>query len=168
MVYGPLHDPRHKGDSRKVWVDANSDGVSETGEMVDLQSLGIIEINLTSQTGTEVNHGNVVGLVSDYKTSDGATHAMADVWFTKSTTSTEHGVADTGTATTGTGGDIKHLTVSASDLLADRGHDLLAGQPSAPTKPEVQATPAVENLDVHLVKLDPTQLVDDKQNNPLI
>ncbi|MBI2733730.1 MAG: hypothetical protein HYX44_10640 [Aquabacterium sp.] len=60
------------------------------------------------------------------------------------------------------------MTVSASDLLADPGHNLLADNPPAQPRPEVLATPAVENLDAHLVKLDPTQLTDDKQNNPLI
>jgi hypothetical protein len=67
-----------------VWVDGNSDGVSEASELHTLASLGITQLDLKAQASTEVNNGNLVGLTSSYSTADGATHGMADVWFATS------------------------------------------------------------------------------------
>ena len=67
--------------SLKVWVDANGDGVSQAVELKTLDSLGITQMSLAATASTETNNGNVVGLVSSFQMSDGATHAMADVWF---------------------------------------------------------------------------------------
>uniref|UniRef100_UPI0037BEF987 hypothetical protein n=1 Tax=Ideonella sp. TaxID=1929293 RepID=UPI0037BEF987 len=67
----------------QVWVDGNSNGVTDAGELKSLADLGITSLNLQAATGTEVDNGNLLGLVSDYTTADGATHAMADVWFAK-------------------------------------------------------------------------------------
>jgi hypothetical protein len=64
-----------------VWVDSNSDGISETGEVKTLASLGITSISVQATAGTDTNNGNVVGLTSTYDTADGTTHAAADVWF---------------------------------------------------------------------------------------
>jgi len=65
----------------KVWIDANSDGVSETGEIRTLASLNISQISLQASVGSAVDNGNKLGLTSTYQTTDGATHAAADVWF---------------------------------------------------------------------------------------
>ncbi|KAJ8135545.1 hypothetical protein OY671_011242, partial [Metschnikowia pulcherrima] len=85
----------HFKDS-KVWVDANGDGITEAGELKDSTSSGIIESDLHAQAGTAMNHGNVSGSVASFKTSDGHSHAMADVWFTKDQ-ATQSGHADSGT-----------------------------------------------------------------------
>ncbi|MFD2452661.1 hypothetical protein [Ideonella paludis] len=37
--------------------------------------------NLKAEAGTEVQHGNLLGLVSDYTTADGQRHDLVDVWF---------------------------------------------------------------------------------------
>jgi hypothetical protein len=72
----------------RVWVDANSDGVSQGGELKTLASLGITQIELQATVGVGMDNGNLVGLTSSYQTADGATHAAADVWFaTKASTS---------------------------------------------------------------------------------
>ena len=65
----------------RIWVDANSDGVTETGELKSLQSLDIAKINLTAMVGTQIDNGNILGLTSTYETTDGAVHDAADVWF---------------------------------------------------------------------------------------
>jgi len=65
----------------RVWVDANGDGASGAGELKSLDALGITRIELQSAAGTDTDNGNLLGLVSSYETSDGATHAAADVWF---------------------------------------------------------------------------------------
>jgi hypothetical protein len=62
-------------------VDSNSDGVSQTGEIRSLASLNIAKINLQASGSAGIDQGNIVGLTSSYQTTDGATHAAADVWF---------------------------------------------------------------------------------------
>ena len=87
-----LEDSNHDGrltaadknfNELKVWVDANHDGKTDKGELHALADFGIVEVDLHATKGTEVDHGNLLGLVSSYKTGDGAHHAMADVWFAK-------------------------------------------------------------------------------------
>jgi hypothetical protein len=65
----------------QVWVDENSDGVSGTGELRSLASLDIASISLATQQTATTDHGNTVGLISSYQTTDGTSHAAADVWF---------------------------------------------------------------------------------------
>jgi hypothetical protein len=65
----------------QVWIDSNADGISQATELQSLSSLGIVELGLSPQTASTVDHGNVVGLTSAYVTQDGSSHAMADVWF---------------------------------------------------------------------------------------
>jgi hypothetical protein len=65
----------------QVWQDANQDGVTQSGEMLDLGSLGIVSLDLDAQQTSVVQDGNWIGLDSSFTTADGTTHAMADVWF---------------------------------------------------------------------------------------
>ena len=71
-----------------VWVDGDSDGVSETSELHSLESLNIAQLNLAAQSTFTVDNGNVIGLASNYTTTDGSTHDMVDVWFATSTATT--------------------------------------------------------------------------------
>jgi hypothetical protein len=73
----------------KVWVDANSDGTSDIGETKFLADLQISKINLQTVNGTEMDNGNLVGLTSTYETTDGTSHAAADVWFVADKSSTD-------------------------------------------------------------------------------
>jgi hypothetical protein len=65
----------------QVWVDANSDGVTETGELKTLTDLGIASINTQADANLSKDNGNLIGLTSSYETTDGTSHAAADVWF---------------------------------------------------------------------------------------
>jgi hypothetical protein len=65
----------------KVWVDANSDGGTQTGELKTLQELNISSISAVADVNLSMDNGNLIGLTSSYQTTDGATHAAADVWF---------------------------------------------------------------------------------------
>jgi len=65
-----------------VWVDGNSDGISEAGEVYSLAELGITEISVQAQLTATQDHGNKIGLTSTFKTSDGVSHVAGDVWFT--------------------------------------------------------------------------------------
>jgi hypothetical protein len=65
----------------KVWVDANSDGNTDGGELKSLQSLGIASISAQADVELIKDNGNLIGLTSTYQTEDGVTHEAADVWF---------------------------------------------------------------------------------------
>jgi hypothetical protein len=64
----------------KVWVDANSDGTSQVGETIGLDTLGITALNLNATRTLAFDNGNMIGLTSSYVTSDGSNHALVDVW----------------------------------------------------------------------------------------
>ena len=65
----------------KVWVDSNSDGRTGSGELKSLQELNISSISAVAEVNLSKDNGNLIGLTSTYQTTDGATHAAADVWF---------------------------------------------------------------------------------------
>ena len=65
----------------RIWVDGNSDGVSQAGEVRTLDSVGVAKLDLAASTSWANNNGNFEGLVSGYETMDGTRRAMADVWF---------------------------------------------------------------------------------------
>ena len=62
-------------------MDGNKDGLSQSGELFSLSSLGIASINLESQQTSELNNGNWIGLSGSYETVDGQLHSMVDAWF---------------------------------------------------------------------------------------
>jgi len=64
-----------------VWVDSNSDGISEAGEIKSLTALGITEISVIASVTSSIDHGNIIGLTSSYQTVDGISHLAGDVWF---------------------------------------------------------------------------------------
>ena len=76
-----LHDANFK--DLRVWVDANHDGKTDAGELKTLEELGIASLDLHAAKGTGTDHGNLIGLVSSFTTTDGKNHDLADVWFAK-------------------------------------------------------------------------------------
>ena len=68
------------GDLR-VWVDANADGVSQSGELRTLDALGIASMDVGATRTSELDNGNWIGLQSRYTSVDGGVHQVADVWF---------------------------------------------------------------------------------------
>ena len=69
----------------RIWADANGNGKTDAGELKSLAELGIVELDLNARSSSTVDHGNLIGLISGYKTADGVTHQMGDVWFAKAT-----------------------------------------------------------------------------------
>jgi hypothetical protein len=65
-----------------VWVDTGNQNGTATGQFELLSQLGITQLDLNAQSSTQVDNGNLLGLVSSFKTASGATGEMADVWFT--------------------------------------------------------------------------------------
>jgi hypothetical protein len=65
----------------RVWTDANSNGVTDAGELHTLQDLNILGLDLLA-TSTSINdNGNTVGLISSFEDREGNRRTMADVWF---------------------------------------------------------------------------------------
>jgi hypothetical protein len=83
----------------RVWVDANSDGISQTGELKSLASAGVASISLQDTAALSKNNGNLIGLTSTYQSTDGSTRAAADVWFVADKNGSASAVA-TGSAAT--------------------------------------------------------------------
>ena len=65
----------------KVWVGESTNGAVQGGQLESLDSLGIVQLNLSYASDPTMNNGNIVGMVSSFVTSNGQTHEMADVWF---------------------------------------------------------------------------------------
>jgi hypothetical protein len=63
----------------RVWVDANSDGVTDAGELRTLADAHIASINLAANNTSVQQNGNVVQAFSTYTTTDGTQHEVADV-----------------------------------------------------------------------------------------
>jgi hypothetical protein len=55
--------------------------VSSSTELHSLDDLGITQFDLGAASTTQWDNGNIVGLTSNYQTTDGAVHEIADVWF---------------------------------------------------------------------------------------
>jgi Ca2+-binding RTX toxin-like protein len=64
-----------------VWVDANSNGVSESGELSSLSELGITSINLNASLVDYDIAGNHITHESTF-TINGQTQTIVDAWFT--------------------------------------------------------------------------------------
>ena len=47
----------------QLWVDANHDGKTDAGELRSLAEYGIVELDLTAKVGTDIQNGNLIGLV---------------------------------------------------------------------------------------------------------
>ena len=67
----------------RLWVDANADGITDAGELKGLVDMGVTALNLDFSKGTDMDNGNLLGLVGSYTGSDGSHGAMVDVWFAK-------------------------------------------------------------------------------------
>lgn len=77
----------------RVWVDANGDGITDSGELKTLGSLGITRINLndTPLTNTYSNENLVSSSATFVK--GGVTRTIADVWFRNDSADTRY-IAD--------------------------------------------------------------------------
>jgi hypothetical protein len=104
----------------RLWVDANSNGVTDAGELHTLAEFGITSLNLNHTVTDTVDHGNLLALSSSYTTTDGKSHDMADVWFAR----------DTGTAAASSG---TTPDLTAHDLLAAPGESALVTAANAAT-----------------------------------
>ncbi len=74
----------------RIWVDANSDGLVDAGELKTLSELQITQVNLSSTTLTNTyNNENPVSATSTF-VMNGATRTVSDVWFRVDTADTRY------------------------------------------------------------------------------
>jgi Ca2+-binding RTX toxin-like protein len=69
----------------KVWIDADSDGVADTGEVVTLAAAGVTAINLNTQVSGTINNGNTIVATATFVRSDQTTATVAEVNFATDT-----------------------------------------------------------------------------------
>jgi hypothetical protein len=69
-------------NSLAIWRDANTDGVTNAGELLTLAQHDIASLNLSYSESDRVDNGNQLRLVSNYTTTDGTSYEMVDVWLT--------------------------------------------------------------------------------------
>jgi Ca2+-binding RTX toxin-like protein len=62
-----------------IWVDANSNGITDPGEFKTLDDLGVASIDLQSDGQFSVNGGNTINGIAKVHMLDGTTHDAADV-----------------------------------------------------------------------------------------
>ncbi|MEY3613696.1 MAG: hypothetical protein RJB14_3418, partial [Pseudomonadota bacterium] len=63
-----------------VWVDANSNGQTEDGELRSLSDLHIVRLDLNPAAGEIEQNGNILQGLSSFTTEDGQSHQLVDAW----------------------------------------------------------------------------------------
>jgi hypothetical protein len=81
---GVLNSSDPGWSSLSVWVDADGNGVAESGEVKSLSSLGITSISLNSAPVNQTVNGNVIGSVATFTYADGTTGQVAEAFFNNS------------------------------------------------------------------------------------
>jgi hypothetical protein len=64
----------------KVWVDANTDGVTDSGELKSLADVGVQSIGLHHDGSQTQQNGNVLDGLATVQRTDGTTTTMTDAW----------------------------------------------------------------------------------------
>ena len=85
--------------SLQIWIDANVDGKTNSGELYKLEDLNVKSLDLDSQNTSSIDNGNIQGLVSNWTDTNDNSHEMVDVWF-KTQEVTQNTISDTATLDT--------------------------------------------------------------------
>ncbi len=114
-------------DEVKVWVDANQNAITDSGELHTLTELGIVSIDIETQVVNEVVNGNYVASTGNFTLTNGQRRAVSDIGIT----------ADIATDN------------AAIDPAAALFADVVAGASASAAKGEAQATAAkIASIDV--------------------
>ncbi|MBW8901359.1 MAG: hypothetical protein JF619_25345 [Massilia sp.] len=102
----------------RVWVDANSDGVSQAGELKSLAELNVKSIGVQAQKLGVKDNGNWVGLGATFETNDGGSRATGDVWFVADKNGQElrDKVSNLAQALSGAAADLSATSINAVTL----------------------------------------------------
>ena len=69
----------------KVWIDADSDGTVDSGEVISLGAAGVAAINLNVQASGALNNGNTIVSTATFIRTDNTTSTIAEVNFATDT-----------------------------------------------------------------------------------
>ena len=83
----------------RVWLDSNSNGITDTGELRTLASLNIRSIDLRYTAVNFTAEGNRIHEQSIFEYTNGTTGLVADIWFDVSNVDTNSSVRLTGNLT---------------------------------------------------------------------
>ncbi|MFN9548006.1 MAG: hypothetical protein ACK6AD_13260, partial [Cyanobacteriota bacterium] len=83
----------------RVWLDANSNGIADTGELRTLASLNIRSIDLRYTAVNFTAEGNRIHEQSIFEYTNGTTGLVADIWFDVSNVATNSDITLTGNVT---------------------------------------------------------------------
>ncbi|WP_372019173.1 beta strand repeat-containing protein [Tistrella mobilis] len=83
----------------RVWVDADSDGVTDAGELRSMAEAGLKSIDLRYETVNFTAEGNAIHEQSTFERTNGTTGQIVDAWFDVSNTDTAQSGGPTGNAT---------------------------------------------------------------------
>ena len=83
----------------RVWVDGNSDGMTDVGELRTLASLSIRAIDLNFTAVNFTAEGNRIHEQSVFEYTNGTTGLVADIWFDVSNVATDSDITLTGNVT---------------------------------------------------------------------
>ncbi len=64
-----------------IWKDNDGNGLTGSGELLSLKEAGVAALHLNAKVSTQMDNGNLLGLVSSYETTDGQQRDLVDVWF---------------------------------------------------------------------------------------
>ncbi|OOF55208.1 hypothetical protein BKK56_07150 [Rodentibacter genomosp. 2] len=66
----------------EIWKDANSDGITQIGELFSLDSIGIVSIELNAKSSEHIDsNGNLHKLISKVNWQNSQQTDITDVWF---------------------------------------------------------------------------------------
>ncbi len=63
----------------RIWRDANSDGVTQAGELLTLNETGIVSINTDFESASIDQNGNTISALGSYTKTDGASSTLGSV-----------------------------------------------------------------------------------------
>ena len=79
---GLIDNKDDKFKDLKIWQDANSNGISDEGELKSLDELGIASLSLNhNEVNEDLGGGNTLSLKGSYIKTDGTAHSMGDLNF---------------------------------------------------------------------------------------
>jgi hypothetical protein len=105
----------------KVWVDADTDGTTDAGELKTLAELGIASLNLNALNAKGNENGNSVILQSSWKDVNGVSHSLADWTFHTDDRQVLVAPNGTGTLTGSNGGDVFRVAQGSTGTLTVAG-----------------------------------------------
>ncbi len=73
----------------RIWIDANGNGSTETGELATLADHGVVSLNLAATQTNTTQNGNLISHISSFTRADNSSGQVADVWFANDQVNTQ-------------------------------------------------------------------------------